>query len=45
MIQLHGETAPRLIEFFENKGASVETILNYLHSVPNSGTVETLFIR
>lgn len=42
VIQLHGETAPRLVEFFKNKGATVETILPYQHIAPNFETVETL---
>lgn len=43
LVQLHGETAPRLIEFLEGKGASVSTILPYQHITPDWNSVQTLF--
>lgn len=42
MVQLHGDLAPELIKFLENKGASVDTILPYQHIAPNSEPVATL---
>lgn len=42
MVQLHGESAPRLIEFLEKKGAIVETILPYQHVAPEEETVAML---
>lgn len=43
LVQLHGETAPKLIEFLEGKGASVQTILPYQHIAPEWDAVQTLF--
>ncbi|KIL43780.1 uroporphyrinogen-III synthase [Jeotgalibacillus campisalis] len=42
VIQLHGESAPKLIAFLENKGADVETILPYQHIRPEDETVKAL---
>ncbi|MFX3623461.1 MAG: uroporphyrinogen-III synthase [Ectobacillus sp.] len=42
MVQLHGETAPALIQFLENNGAAVLQLLPYQHIPPESDTVETL---
>ncbi len=42
MIQLHGETAPALTKFFEDRGAAVLKILPYQHIAPEAETVNTL---
>lgn len=42
MVQLHGETAPALIKFLEDSGASVQQILPYQHIPPESETVAKL---
>lgn len=42
MVQLHGETAPSLIKFLEDRGASVLTILPYEHIPPEVETVARL---
>ena len=42
MVQLHGESAPSLIKFLEDKGAVVTTILPYLHIPPLTETVAEL---
>ncbi|MGG3466980.1 uroporphyrinogen-III synthase [Neobacillus pocheonensis] len=42
LIQLHGETAPVLTQFFEDKGAVVQKILPYQHIAPEKDTVERL---
>lgn len=42
MVQLHGEKAPALIAFLEEKGASVLPILPYQHIPPEEETVERL---
>ena len=42
MVQLHGESAPSLIKFFEERGASVLQLLPYQHIPPKSETVGTL---
>lgn len=42
MLQLHGETAPELTKFFEDKGATVLKILPYQHIAPETKTVFTL---
>ena len=42
MVQLHGESAPALIRFFEEKGAFVQQILPYQHIPPQTETVEQL---
>lgn len=39
MIQLHGETAPVLTQYFEDKGAEVFKILPYQHVAPEHETV------
>ncbi|WP_338448964.1 uroporphyrinogen-III synthase [Niallia oryzisoli] len=41
-VQLHGETAPTLINFLKNKGADVSMILSYKHMPPQTETVATL---
>lgn len=41
-IQLHGETAPRLTQYLEQKGATVTTILPYQHIPPEQTTVDLL---
>ncbi len=41
-VQLHGDRAPRLIQFLNDQGAIVEQILPYQHIPPNSETVEML---
>jgi uroporphyrinogen-III synthase len=42
MIQLHGESAPGLTKFFEQRGAIVSKILPYQHIEPETETVTTL---
>ncbi|MFJ5761899.1 uroporphyrinogen-III synthase [Neobacillus sp. NPDC093182] len=42
MVQLHGEKAPSLIKFLEEKGADVTLILPYQHIPPATETVATL---
>ena len=42
MVQLHGEQAPSLIKFLEEKGADVTLILPYQHIPPETETVATL---
>lgn len=42
VVQLHGESAPRLIEFLKKKEASVDTILPYQHIAPDPEPVEAL---
>lgn len=42
MIQLHGEKAPTLSSFFEDRGAEVTKILPYQHIPPESETVALL---
>jgi uroporphyrinogen-III synthase len=42
MIQLHGETAPALTRFFEERGASVTLLLPYQHVAPKTESVEQL---
>ncbi|MDP4155953.1 MAG: uroporphyrinogen-III synthase [Bacillota bacterium] len=42
MIQLHGETAPALTKFFEDRGAKVTKILPYQHIAPETETVTKL---
>lgn len=42
IIQLHGEKAPSLIQYLENKGAKVSTILPYQHTPPEEEVVEKL---
>ncbi|MFC3883590.1 uroporphyrinogen-III synthase [Bacillus songklensis] len=42
MVQLHGETAPTLIKFLEDRGASILQLLPYQHIAPERQTVETL---
>lgn len=42
MVQLHGESAPSLIKFFEERGASVLQLLPYQHIPPKTETVGKL---
>ncbi|WP_348709873.1 uroporphyrinogen-III synthase [Bacillus subtilis] len=42
LVQLHGEKAPALMAFLEEKGASVLPILPYQHIPPEEETVERL---
>lgn len=42
MVQLHGETAPALISFLEEKGASVHQVLPYRHISPDDKAVSLL---
>lgn len=42
MVQLHGETAPALIKFLEEKGASVHQVLPYRHISPDEKAVSLL---
>lgn len=42
MVQLHGEKAPTLIKFLEEKGADVTLILPYQHVSPATETLATL---
>jgi uroporphyrinogen-III synthase len=42
MIQLHGESAPALTQFFESRGAEVQKILPYQHIPPKEETLATL---
>ncbi len=42
MVQLHGEKAPRLIKFLEDRGAYVFKLLPYRHIAPNSEVVKKL---
>jgi len=42
MVQLHGEKAPRLIKFLEDRGAHVFKVLPYQHISPNSEIVKKL---
>ncbi|OIJ16802.1 uroporphyrinogen-III synthase [Anaerobacillus alkalilacustris] len=41
-VQLHGDLAPRLIQFLEDHGATVQQILPYQHTLPKQETVELL---
>lgn len=43
MVQLHGEHAPSLIKFLEEKAADVTLILPYQHIPPETETVATLW--
>jgi uroporphyrinogen-III synthase len=42
LVQLHGETAPKLIRFLEDQGATVQKILPYQHIAPAAETVNRL---
>lgn len=42
MVQLHGESAPSLIKFLEDRGASVQQILPYQHIPPKTEVVSKL---
>ncbi|MGN9864488.1 uroporphyrinogen-III synthase [Bacillus swezeyi] len=42
MVQLHGENAPSLLTFLEEKGASVFPLLPYQHVAPDQETVALL---
>lgn len=41
-VQLHGDPAPKLIRFLEERGAKVTTILPYLHIAPEAQVVNQL---
>ncbi|MFJ5963178.1 uroporphyrinogen-III synthase [Bacillus sp. NPDC093026] len=43
IVQLHGENAPALIQFLNDRGADVLPLLPYKHTPPEPETVETLF--
>ena len=45
MVQLHGESAPSLIKFLEDRGALVQQILPYQHIPPESETVCEIMSR
>ncbi|WP_040208891.1 uroporphyrinogen-III synthase [Neobacillus jeddahensis] len=42
MVQLHGETAPALTQFLEERGAIVQKILPYQHIAPDEETLNQL---
>ncbi|WP_047152712.1 uroporphyrinogen-III synthase [Aneurinibacillus tyrosinisolvens] len=42
MVQLHGETAPALIRFLEERGATVTQLLPYQHVAPDEQVVGTV---
>ncbi len=42
LVQLHGETAPKLTQFLEDRGATVQKILPYQHIAPAVETVNRL---
>ncbi|MFL6558759.1 MAG: uroporphyrinogen-III synthase, partial [Bacillus sp. (in: firmicutes)] len=42
MVQLHGETAPALTKFLEERGATVKKLLPYQHIAPENVTVAML---
>ncbi|MDR6997656.1 uroporphyrinogen-III synthase [Neobacillus niacini] len=42
MVQLHGEKAPALIKFLEDRGAEVLQLLPYQHIAPEAETLETI---
>jgi uroporphyrinogen-III synthase len=42
VVQLHGEPQPILIQFLEERGASVIQLLPYRHIEPDSSTLDTL---
>ncbi len=42
MVQLHGENAPSLLQFLEEKGAAVFPLLPYRHVAPDRETVALL---
>ena len=42
MVQLHGETAPALTKFLEERGATVQKILPYQHIAPDDEVVARL---
>ncbi|WP_424769189.1 uroporphyrinogen-III synthase [Paenibacillus sp. sgz302251] len=45
-IQLHGEPAPELVRFLEEKGAAqVESVLPYRHVPPETGVMDTLLFE
>lgn len=41
-VQLHGDPAPKLIQFLEERGAKVSTLLPYLHIAPEAEVVSQL---
>lgn len=42
MLQLHGESAPKLVEWLAGRGAQVETILPYKHIPPREEDISAL---
>ncbi|MFS0859643.1 MULTISPECIES: uroporphyrinogen-III synthase [Paenibacillus] len=42
MLQLHGETAPKLVDWLEEQGAQVRQVLPYRHVPPEEGELEQL---
>ncbi|MGW7159462.1 uroporphyrinogen-III synthase [Paenibacillus taichungensis] len=42
MLQLHGETAPKLVGWLEEQGAQVRQVLPYRHVPPEEGELEQL---
>ncbi|MEC0125648.1 uroporphyrinogen-III synthase [Paenibacillus pabuli] len=42
MLQLHGETAPKLVRWLEEQGALVRQVLPYRHVPPEEGELELL---
>ncbi|AZB44138.1 uroporphyrinogen-III synthase [Bacillus sp. FJAT-42376] len=42
VLQLHGERAPMLVEFFQQQGAECKEIQPYLHVAPDEQTMHTL---
>ncbi|PPA70163.1 uroporphyrinogen-III synthase [Jeotgalibacillus proteolyticus] len=42
IVQLHGESAPALMDFLKSRGAAVETILPYQHIPPEQETIDLL---
>ncbi|MGC5774515.1 uroporphyrinogen-III synthase [Paenibacillus pabuli] len=42
MLQLHGETAPKLVRWLEEQGAHVRQVLPYRHVPPEEGELELL---
>ncbi|KKB39125.1 uroporphyrinogen-III synthase [Bacillus thermotolerans] len=42
-VQLHGEKAPALMAFLEEKGAFIQTLMPYRHHAPDAEVVKQLF--
>ncbi|BAB05881.1 uroporphyrinogen-III synthase [Halalkalibacterium halodurans] len=43
MVQLHGENAPKLLAFLEEKGADIQTLLPYRHTPAKEETMAQFF--